>query len=295
MLLEKLKTFVTIVEKGSYKIAAQKIHLSQPAITHHIKSLESYFNVTLFRPSPRKPTLTIEGNQLYLHAKKVLSDMTSLEEEMDKFRYTKDRITFSATFTISTYILPRLLGRFRQNNPGVYLNFKVGNSEFVRTQLIEGRLNFGILGKMGNLPRRFRKIHFHREPFIFICSTSNPLTQKNMINCADLDHYSLLNREEGTKTRSILEKWLKKHGLNMGRHNEFGQIETIKHAVEQDLGIAILPAISVQNELETGRLARFNVSDFDLAIDYDLVAQPEKYLSPASISLLSELSPDLPK
>jgi LysR family transcriptional regulator, transcriptional activator of the cysJI operon len=293
MLFEKLKSFVTIVNKGSYKAAAEDIHLSQPAITHHIKSLESYFNVTLFRLSPKKPVLTAEGNRLYQMAKPVLLSMTDLESAMEEFQYAKERITFSATSTVSTYLLPKILGEFKQANPGVFLDFKVGNTEFVKKLLIEGRLNFGILGTSGNLPKRFKKMLFHQEPLKFVCSPNNDLVQKKMVTLADIKKNTLLIREEGTKTRVIFEKWLRKHDFKMGLNNEFGQMETVKHAVEQDLGISVLPLIAVHDEVKNGRLHVMDVKGFKLIINYYLVVQPKKYLPEAAINLLNCLNPDL--
>ena len=293
MLFEKLKSFVTIVNKGSYKAAAEDIHLSQPAITHHIKSLESHFNVILFRPSPKKPVLTAEGNRLYQLAKPVLITMSDLESSMKEFQYAKERITFSATSTVSTYLLPKILGKFKQANPGVFLDFKVGNTEFVKRLLIEGRLNFGILGTSGNLPKRFQKLLFHQEPLKFVCSPNNDLAKKNQITLADIKKNPLLIREEGTKTRVLFEKWLMKHDFKIGLNNEFGQMETVKHAVEQDLGISVLPFIAIKDEVKNGRLHVLNVKGFNLAIDYYLVVQPKKYLPVAAINLLNCLKPDL--
>jgi len=293
MLFEKLKSFVTIINKGSYKAAAEDIHLSQPAITHHIKTLESHFNVTLFRPSPKKPVLTAEGNRLFKLAKPVLTSMGELESAMEEFQYARERITFSATSTVSTYLLPKVLGQFKQANPGVFLDFKVGNTEYVKKLLIEGRLNFGILGTSGNLPKRFQKILFHQESMKFICSPKNNLVQKNQVTLADIKNNPLLIREEGTKTRVLFEKWLKKHDFKIGLYNEFGQMETVKHAVEQDLGISVLPYIAVKDEVKNGRLYVLNVKGFKLVIDYHLVVQPKKYLSVAAINLLNCLKPDL--
>ena len=208
MLYEKLKSFVTIVNKGSYKAAAEDIHLSQPAITHHIKSLESHFNVTLFRLSPKKPILTAEGNRLYQLAKPVLSTMKDLKSAMEEFQYAKERITFSATSTVSTYLLPKILGKFKLANPGIFLDFKVGNTDFVKKLLIAGKLNFGILGTSGNLPKRFQKLLFHQEPLKFVCSPNNDLAKKDQVTLADIKKNPLLIREEGTKTRVLFEKWL---------------------------------------------------------------------------------------
>jgi len=293
MLFEKLKSFATIVDRGSYKAAAEDIHLSQPAITHHIKSLESYFNVTLFRPSPKKPVLTAEGNRLYQLVKPVLITMKDLESGMDEFQYARERITFSATSTVSTYLLPKILGEFKQANPGVFLDFKVGNTEFVKKLLIEGRLNFGILGTSGNLPKRFQKSLFHQESLKFVCSPKNDLAKKDQVTLADIKENPLLIREEGTKTRVLFEKWLMKHDFKIGLNNEFGQMETVKHAVEQDLGISVLPLIAIKDEVKNGRLHVLNVKGFNLAIDYYLVVQPKKYLPVAAINLLNCLKPDL--
>ncbi len=293
MLLEKLYSFVSIIENGSYKAAASEIHLSQPAITHHIKSLEEHYRVQLFHLSPKKPTPTAAGRGLYKQTKHVLSAMSDLNEVMKEFQTTKERITFCATSTVSTYLLPKILGGFKKANPDVSLNFKVGNSKYVENLLIEGKLDFGILGKVGSLARRFQKVPFHKETLKFVCSPDNKLATKTRVSLKDLKDYPFLMREDGTHVRSLFDEWSKKSSFKVTHYYEFGHMETVKHAVEQDLGISVLPLIAIQDEVDHNRLHILDIKGFNLKTSYYLVFQPKRYLSDASVKLLHCLIPDL--
>ena len=153
-MLEELKTFISVVEEKSFTKAAEKVNLSQPSVSVHIKHLEAYFNTQLITRSmkPKKIMVTESGNLLYKRSKQLLSLLDTTREELQHMDSTfKGHLKIGATSTIGECLLPSFLASFCEHYQDIHIEIIIGNSADNKNKmkslqlyiaLVEGALSF---------------------------------------------------------------------------------------------------------------------------------------------------------
>jgi DNA-binding transcriptional LysR family regulator len=253
----QLHIFYTVAEKGSFSSAAQALHMTQPAVTMQVQSLEEYFGTKVFHRSTKRIELTEAGRALMPFAKRGMELMIEAEKEMARFtKMLEGRLHLGASLTIGEYILPRLLGPFGKEFPHISVSMKVMNTTQILEEILNHQLNFGLVEAPINHP------DVHTEPVLndelkLILPTGHPLLEQDVIRIGDVLKYPFVLREFGSGTRSVMEEELRKIGIGERSMNivmELGSTGAVKSAVESNLGLSILSQSSVKNEVALGLL-----------------------------------------
>ena len=273
MNIDQLRIFQEVALTGSFTKAARELFLSQPAVSQQIKKLENSYGVKLFDRLGKTNQLTHQGEILFAKISTILSDLHDIEkifEDMSELDIGKIDIASTAVF--STYFLPRTMGMFNKNYPGIDLELHTGNSHRVITKLLEGRTDFGFGGVVKSEPDIQYSL-IHQEPYIFVVGNDHPLAAKSLASVDDLKDFPFIWREHGTLTRRKMEEMLGGAQASMIFSNliEVQNVETAKRLVEGGYGVTIIPEIAVRRELKGGWLREVTLEGLNLKASYYLL------------------------
>ncbi|WP_127584353.1 selenium metabolism-associated LysR family transcriptional regulator [Paenibacillus koleovorans] len=251
----QLHIFYTVAEKGSFSMAAQALHMTQPAVTMQVQGLEDYFGTKLFQRSTKRIEITEAGRTLLPFAKRSIELIKETDVAMSKFTHmVEGRLQLGASLTIGEYVLPRLLGPFSREYPNISVSMKVINTTQILEEILNHQLNFGLVEAPVLHPDVRTEVVLNDELKLIVPS-DHPLAQQDKVIPEDLLHYPFILREQGSGTRQVMEKELERVGLGAGRLKivmELGSTGAIKSAVEAGLGITVLSPSSVKHEVALG-------------------------------------------
>jgi DNA-binding transcriptional LysR family regulator len=290
MNLQHLKTFYAIAKTGSFTGAAKALYLTQPAVTTHIKALETYLEVTLFERNrvSKKTTLTYEGEILLTYAERIFALIDEMETAFNEMKtlHKGGKVVIGTTAVIGIYLLPSIFRQFRSQYPEIVIDNRIGNSQRVLNMLLESKIEIAIIRKIQKFPAHLSATFLRTERLLCIAAPHHPLAQPKPLSIADLQGGLFINREAGTRTRVQIDQWLYDHQLTNFSSIDMGHIEAVKKAVEEGLGISIVPEVAVRRELEANLIKSLDIEGFDLYADYYLVHFNDRNLSKATQAFL---------
>lgn len=266
------ETFLALCRIKSYTKTAKALHLTQPAVTQHIKALEAYYGNRLFTYADKKLTLTEHGELLYRFASTVASDSGILTELLQKKTLSDPPLRFGATLSIGQYIMPDILEQVLRGRPRTPISMLVENTQHLLQELDRGEIQFALIEGLFNKAEYHSEL-FAMEPFIGVCSKDSPLANESL-SFQELIRQHLILREKGSGTREIFEHQLEKHNLSIGsfaKVTEIGNMEVIKRLVKHDLGITFLYRAAAKKELMQGDLTQLKIMDFEAYHEFNFV------------------------
>lgn len=253
----RLQVFHTVAGVLSFTRAAEMLHMTQPAVTHQIRQLEEEFNARLFDRSNNRISLTAAGEQVLDYANRILQLYGEMQESVKTL--TGDRtglVTLGASTTIAEYMLPGLLGGFRQRFPEVQIRLRVANTESVVAMVADNSIDLGVVeGEVDNQLLRVERCQ--QDELQVILPPGHPLSGRKRISPHELAAYPFIDREDGSGTRSVVESYFRDQGLDenaLNRPFELGSTEAIKGAVQAGVGVTIVSIATVSKELALGHL-----------------------------------------
>jgi DNA-binding transcriptional LysR family regulator len=289
MNLHHLAIFHAIAETGSISACAQRLHISQPAISRQLKEFEKRTGVVLFERLPRGMRLTQPGEVLRDYAARLFEIARSAEAAVKELSDARQgRLAIGASNTIGTYILPGLLARFRRTHPDIGISMFVGNTEQVSQGVADLRFVVGFIEGPLHVPD-LRLERFFDDELVPVASAAHPLSGKKRLVPADLSGQPLLMREPGSGTRELIATHLRRHGIRPGNVVEFGNTEAIKQAALHGGGIAWLPRVCMPRELAAGELVRLAVKSLAIRRPLSVIRRPDGYTAPAAEAFLKLL------
>lgn len=289
MNLHHLSIFHAIAETGSISACAERLHISQPAISRQLKEFEQRVGVVLFERLPRGMRLTQPGEVLRDYAARLFAIARSAEAAVKGLSDARQgHLSIGASNTVGTYILPSLLARFRRSHPDVGISMFVGNTEQVSQGVADLRFMVGFIEGPLHVPD-LRADQFNEDEIVPVAASDHPLGGKKRLMPADLSGQPLLMREPGSGTRELIEAHLQRHGIRPGNIVEFGNTEAIKQAAVHGGGVAWLPRACMPRELAAGELMRLRVQLPTIRRPLSVIRRPEGYMAPVAQAFLELL------
>lgn len=279
--LRQLKVFEAVARHLSFSRAAEELHLTQPAVSMQVQSLEEIAGLPLTEQIGKKIRLTAAGEEVARQARRIAQQLREAEEALVAMKGAEGGRLVIGVVSTAKYFAPSLLAEFKRRHPGIELRLSVNNRSAVVRQLADNEIDLAI---MGVPPRDFETVAevFAEHPLIFIAAPDHPLAKKKRIAPATLAGEILLIREPGSGTRSALERYLDEHKLSAGETMEMGSNETLKQAVMAGLGIAFISEHTIGLELSVNRLSILDVVGTPVKRQWHLVHRAEKRLLPAA-------------
>ena len=240
-MLEELRTFIAVVECKNFTKASEKVNLSQPSVSIHIKNLEKFFGVELIIRSVKQKNIIIteSGQLLYRRAKEMINLLEITKDEvLNLSNSVKGHLKIGATYTIGEYILPHFLGRFCSKYPEIEIEVDIGNTEEISRKVQDLQIDIGLIEGMGHM-EEFKQTYFLKDELVLITPKTHELTQENLSNVA-LQEQKWITREIGSGLREYLDVFLTHHQIVPKSKLIFGSNYAIKEAVKNGLGIAMV-------------------------------------------------------
>lgn len=251
MLDFRLMVFQSVARNLSFTKAANELFITQPAISKHIKELESEFGVKLFDRVGNKIHLTKAGDTLLSYAVPILS----LHQEV-KFKLSllsgdlEGNLRIGASTTIAQYVIPPVLAKFHERHPDIRLSLLNGNTEYIEKQLLNNEIDLGIVeGEPTNSDIQYAP--FLNDELIVFTSSQNRIVT-NPVSHEEFIKLPLVLRERGSGTLEIIEKRLKLHQISPKQLNVLlflGSTEAIKSYVKTGSGVGIVSKFAIEQEL----------------------------------------------
>ena len=270
----RLKVFKTVADRLSFTKAAAELLISQPAVTKQINELERLLGKPLFLRHGNRISLTDDGVRLLEYAHRILALYGELRdafvEEQGAF---SGEIRLGASTTLSQYVLPGLLAKFRKLYPDVRVTLFNGNTEQIERQIADGKLDFGMIEGTASNPALHYEL-FMDDELVLVTSASNTSFTREEITAADLPALPLVIRENGSGTLDVLSRELSRHGLSLRQLHiemQLGSTESIKHYLFYSDTFAFVSVQAVLDELAANRLRVVEVGDMELVRRFSFV------------------------
>ena len=281
--LWRLHIFCKVVERASFSKAADAVYLSQPTVSSHIKDLENHFQCKLIDRLGREVAPTKAGELLYRYAKKMIVLKDEMEKAIAEFQgVIKGELVLGGSTIPSCYIVPPLMGRFKQQYPDVSITLIEKDTAGVIQDTMAGEVELGIVGAKAQDPRlQQRKIL--DEEMVVVVHRSHKWSKKKSVTLEQLVREPFVLREPGSGTRKSVEQALDKSGKWLSEQNvvaEMGSTEAIRQAVKAGLGISILSEYAVGEDVAAGLLSTIRIEGVSLQRSFFLVTHKHRTLSP---------------
>lgn len=271
MLDFRMETFLAVCQCMNFTRASEKLNITQPAVSQHIRFLEKHYNTKLFRYEGKKLRLTGAGEMLRNASLTMMHDEISLQSAMVKSE-EEEEIRFGATRTVGDVLMGSILEKYLRKYPDADIHMIVDNTQGLLKRLDDGEIDFALVeGFFKKTEYDFRK--FSDENYIAVCSPGYPF-QKTPDRTEDLFGERLLMREKGSGTREVLERWLDAHNLSaedFDKVMEVGSLHTITELTKAGCGITFLYEVAVREELRTGALMRIPLKDFRVSHEFTFI------------------------
>lgn len=266
--LAKLEAFIYAAESMSFSEAARHLQLTQPTISHRIKSLEQELGVLLFNRSGQNLTLTEAGRLLLPRAHKLIHQALETQEMIASLH---DKIVGSLRVACSTtagkYVLPQLAARFCQRYPGIQVSILACTPQHVIPRLLEGEANIAVVSSYDLCNQGFECQEFFTDHIALIVPSDHPWAGYQAVEPADLLQEPLLMREPTSGTRRVLLTELARHDITFDDLNPFlelGNAEAIVKTVEAGFGVSFVSTLAASWAVAQGSVTIVPVTGMHL-------------------------------
>ncbi len=284
--VRQLQIFVEAAQTSSFARVAERLHLSPAAVSFQIKQVEEQAGCPLFERLGKTTLLTEAGGTLLVYARQVLQALADAERAMTALKGEGGHVTLGVV-TTAAYFVPHVLARFRALHPKVEIRLVDGNRREILALLSGGRADLVVMGQPPD------EADIVAEPFadhpVIVAAPTHRLARRRRVTLADLTQEAVILREEGSGTRALFDR----HFRHLRPAPKVGMVsssnETIKQAVMAGMGIALLSAHTIGQEVGQGQITILPVAGFPLMRSWYVSHRPTFRLLPAHCRLRSFL------
>jgi DNA-binding transcriptional LysR family regulator len=286
-----LALFHAVAKAGSISGGAAEARVSQPAVSKQVAELEAELGVRLLERMPRGCRLTEAGAVLADHAQRWLSVEADAERAIGDLRgLRKGRLALGVSLTIAGYLLPSALAEFRRRHPGVELRVEIANTDTIRHQLLDGLVELGLTeGPIES--EALESSVFFRDELVVVAPAGHALLARGRpATIREVCREPLILREEGSGTRAVVSRALRRKGLGAAPILSLASPEAIKGCVAAGMGLAIVSRMIVGLEVRAGLLGIVPMADLSIERPMHLQVARGRGHSPAAAAFLGVLA-----
>jgi DNA-binding transcriptional LysR family regulator len=291
--LYKLHIFAVVSQEGSFSAAAERLYMTQSAVSQHIKELETSLGRPLFQRGWRGVKLTPHGEVLNRYTGEIFELVARAENAlMDIEHLTTGRITIGATPGLGIYLVPDWTLSFRARYPQITVALHTGVTSQIVSDVLAQRLDIGFIeGELNDHnPPRLSSLILEEIEQQVVVGFKNRFWEYETVCLEDLQHQSMVVRETHSHSRLWLEERLRHYGIETVIGAEFDNLESIKRAVSLGPCLAVLPPYVAQTEVAQGLLHMLPVQGKPFTRSLKLIWDSRVPFSPITRAFLTELS-----
>jgi DNA-binding transcriptional LysR family regulator len=250
--IRSLKTFLTLVETGSFSKTAERLGITQGTVSNHITSLEQYFDAELFYKGERAReggTLTQEGLKVLHGVREIIDTLNRTKDEVERLKGAVAGKLRIATSTIpGEHLLPKFIAKFKAEYPNVDVEMDLSDSEKSLEKLSAKESDLAAVGSLIGYEADVESFPIAEEQLVLIVSPEHEMASKGAVDPKELINYQLITREKTSGTRKETERILENVGVSLGELKtiELGSTEAVITAVSEGYGISVISSIAAE-------------------------------------------------
>ncbi|MEL6157749.1 MAG: LysR family transcriptional regulator [Cyanobacteria bacterium J06623_5] len=295
--LDQLRILKAIAAEGSFKRAADSLYVSQPAVSLQVQNLERQLDVPLFDRGGRRAQLTEAGHLLLEYGDRILSLCQETCRAIEDLQNLQGgTLIIGASQTTGTYLLPRMIGQFRQRYPEVAVQLHVHSTRRTSWSVANGQIDLAIIG--GEIPPELQEslevAPYAEDELALIMPVFHPLATSEFIARSDLYKLKFITLDSQSTIRKVIDQVLARGGIETRRlrvEMELNSIEAIKNAVQSGLGVAFASTSSIEKELQMGVIHRARIESVEVKRTLSVIFNPNRYRSKAAEAFTNEILP----
>lgn len=284
MNLHLLRFFSAVVEHGSFSRAAEVLGVSQPAVSKSVRELEDQLDVVLIERGARGVALTEAGRVLQDYAQGMWAMERAATEAVQAYaNLERGSLKIGASTTIAAYWLPAFVARFARAHPGIDISLSSNNTQTIAERLLECAIDIALVeGPVEDA--RIETRPWREEALVIVAARDHALAGRDGASAAELAGATWVIREPGSGSREVAARWLDTLGIAVTRSLEAGSTEAIVQAVAAGAGLAIVPRVSVADQLALGKVAELRLEGVQLSRTLYRIRLPRRPLTPAALA-----------
>jgi DNA-binding transcriptional LysR family regulator len=261
------EVFIAVAENLNFSKAAEELFISQPAVTKHIKELESKLETALFDRKGNKVYLTKSGKLVYRSLKQIKQQYRDLEYELGRLNEAfNGSLRIGASSTISQYLIPSVIASFHRRYPKIKLDLFNGNSFEMEQKLLDNEIDLALVeNETSN--SNIKYMDFLDDEIVVVTGSQSVYAKRKNIKLSDIQEIPLVLREKGSGSLQVIQKALAKQNIDLEKLNiliHLGSTEAIKNFLCDFDGIALISEKSIEKEMQLKSLCKLNVGELNI-------------------------------
>jgi len=279
MELLQLEHFLAVAEEGSFTRAASRVCRTQSAVSQNVKKLEEAIGVPLFARDMPELSLTEAGRAMVDRARRMLALRDDAIRQVGELRnLSSGTLTIAAHESAALYLLPAPLRRYFERFPRIKVGIHRRRLDEIPRQVMDREFDIGFVKDEPSFPE-LRSVLVYSDEMILIASPRHPLAARPRLRVKDLGSESFMVHHMCVATEQKILRFFESHSTQCNIAAELWSFESIKHFVQQDVGLALVPRITVLHELSAGTLVGLPLEELDMPRRIFMVYRNSGYVS----------------
>lgn len=295
--LWQLHIFCKVVDLKSFSRAGQAVHLSQPTVSSHIKDLEHHFDCRLIDRLSKEALPTQAGRLLYRYAKRMIALRDEADSAMAEFMgHVKGSLNLGGSTIPGAFVLPAIIGAFTARFPEVNVNLTIADTRQIIEAILCGDLEMGVVGAVSN-HKSILQTQLVEDEMYLVVATDHRWSGIKRITTKQLFTEPFIVREPGSGTLKSIQTSFSEAGLNINELNvvaRIGSTEAIRQAIKNRMGVSILSAIAVSDDVAAGKLKTLAIEGLNLKRAFYLTRHRQRSLSPLCQAVIEFINNTFP-
>ncbi len=261
--LGQIEAFVQVAQQRSFSKAAEALFLTQPSVTARIQSLERDLGESLFERNGRGVRLTEMGGAFLPFARRALKALQDGRDAIEGMRNLDiGSLKLGSALTVSTYVLPKILKKYCSTYPGVEVSVHTGRSEQVLQMVLQDEVHCALERTVHHA--EIMTVPLYEDDLLLVASPEHRFAHRKTATVEEVGREPLILFDRGSSYNALIQGVFRQHGIVPRTLMEMDTIEGTKKMVEEGMGIALLPKVSTERELELGRIVTVPISNATL-------------------------------
>jgi len=261
--LGQVEAFVQVAQQRSFSKAAETLFLTQPSVTARIQSLERDLGEALFERNGRGVRLTEMGSAFLPYARRALKALQEGRDAIEGMRNLDiGTLKLGSALTVSTYVLPPILKRYCAAHPGVEVSVHTGRSEQVLQMVLSDEVHCALERTVHHAD--IITIPLYEDDLVLVAAPDHRFSSERRASIEEVGRESLVLFDKGSSYNALIQGVFRQHGIVPKTTMDMDTIEATKKMVEEGLGIALLPKVSAEREVDMGRLVPIAITNATL-------------------------------
>ena len=277
MTIRHLQIFVAVADCGKMRAAAERLHISQPSVSQAVRELESYYNIKLFERLSQRIYITETGKKLLPYARHIIDSFETMEGFINDTS-SGNVIRVGGSVSVGTRLLPPMIKSLENEVPDVDVCVIVDNTAAIEGKIQRSELDIAVVEGIVRSDELVKK-DIYDDELVLVVGPEHELFNHPGIKLKELTKHALISRESGSVERNQFEQFLLEHDIKMKNKWSCSNTETIKKAVLNGEGIAILSRMVIEKEIAAGEVRVLNVENTRMKRKIKLIYHKIKYIS----------------